>query len=335
MVMKLGLDLFSLRRQGWTIFQHLDYCKGIGLDVVMIPDPDFLENLEDDYLRRVKAHADGLGLELEFGMYSICPTSNAFSDKRGTAVEQLQRNLYVAKLLGSRYLRALLGNNGDRRGEIPLRHQVVNTIASLRAVRHMALDLDIKIAMENHAGDLQARELRDLVEEAGPDFVGACIDTGNPLWVAESPFVTLDYLAPYVLMSHIRDSVVCPHPRGATHQWVAMGDGNIQISEWARQYQEKCPQAHFTLEIISSIGAQVLPCLEQKFWGAYPDMPAWEFVRFLELVEKGAPFTGKLLTADWSEPDPAYQAALIVQQRRQVEKSVKYCREVLHIGAPV
>ena len=52
--MKLGLDLFSLRRQGWTIFQHLDYCHGIGLDVVMIPDPDFLESLDDEYLRRVK-----------------------------------------------------------------------------------------------------------------------------------------------------------------------------------------------------------------------------------------------------------------------------------------
>ncbi len=37
------------------------------------------------------------------------------------------------------------------------------------------------------------------------------------------------------------------------------------------------------------------------------------------------------LTADWNEPDPAYRTALITQQRRQVEKSVKYYREVLGI----
>jgi sugar phosphate isomerase/epimerase len=331
--MKLGLDLFSLRRQGWTIFQHLDYCRQIGLDAVMIPDPDFLERLDDDYLDGVKAHAGRLGLELEYGMYSICPTSNAFSDKRGTAVEQLQLNLHVAHRLGSRYLRALLGNNGDRRGPLSLRQQIDNTIGTLRTCRQQALDLGIRVAIENHAGDLQARELKALIQEAGPDFVGACIDSGNSLWVAESPFVTLEHLAPYVLMSHIRDSVVCPHPRGALYQWVAMGDGTINIADWARRYQEQCPHANFTLEIISSLGARVLNYLEPDFWTTYPEMPAWEFARFLELVEQGSPHTGLLLTAEWSEPDPAYQAALVVQQRRQVEKSVKYCREVLGIGA--
>jgi 3-oxoisoapionate decarboxylase len=330
--MKLGLDLFSLRRQGWTIFQHLDYCRQIGLDAVMIPDPDFLERLDDNYLDRVKAHAGQLGLELEYGMYSICPTSNAFSDKRGSAVEQLQLNLHVAHRLGSRYLRALLGNNSDRQGPLSLRQQIENTLATLRACRQQALDLGIRIAMENHAGDLHARELKALIEEAGPDFVGACIDSGNPLWVAESPYVTLEHLAPYVLMSHIRDTVVCRHPQGAACQWVAMGDGTIHIDEWAQRYQAQCPHTNFTLEIISSLGPRVLNYLEPDFWMAYREMPAWEFARFLELVEQGAPYTGLLLTAEWSEPDPAYQAALVVQQRRQVEKSVKYCREVLGIG---
>lgn len=330
--MKLGLDLFSLRRQGWTIFQHLDYCHGIGLDVVMIPDPDFLESVEDEaYLRSVKAHADALGLELEFGMYSICPTSNAFSNRRGTAVEQLTRNLRAAKTLGSRYLRALLGNNGDRSSSIPLQQHIDNTIASLRAVRTLALDLDIKIAIENHAGDLQARELKALIEEAGPEYVGACIDTGNPLWVAESPFVTLEHLAPYVLMSHIRDSLLWPHPKGAVTQWVAMGDGNIGIAQWAKEYQARCPQAHFTLEIISSIPPRVLNFFEPEFWAAYPNTPAHEFAHFLRLAQTDAPSFTPVLTATWTEPDPAYQAALIVQQRRQVEKSVKYCREVLSI----
>lgn len=206
--MKLGVDIFSLRRQPWNIFQHLDYAKSIGLDALMIPDPDFLESLDAAYLRRVKAHADQLGLALEFGMYSCCPSSTVFSNKRGTAVEQLTQMLHVAKALGSPYLRTLLGANSDRRTALPLRTHIENTIAALRAVRTLALDLGIKIAVENHAGDLQARELKALIEEAGRDFVGACLDSGNPLWVAESPYVTLEQLAPYVLMSHIRDSIV-------------------------------------------------------------------------------------------------------------------------------
>ena len=329
--MKLGLDLFSLRRQPWNIFQYLDYAQSIGLDVVMIPDPDFLESLEADYLARVKGHADQLGLALEFGMYSICPSSNAFSDKRGSAVEQLTQMLQVAKQLGSPYLRALLGNNGDRRSALPLRTHIDNTIATLRAARPLALELGIQIAIENHAGDLQARELKALIEEAGTDFVGACIDSGNPLWVAESPYVTLDHLAPHILMSHIRDAIVFEHPQGAVVQWVAMGDGTLNMPDWARRFQEQCPRANFTLEIISSIAPRVIDYLEPSFWEVYQETPAWEFARFLQLVKQGRPTFVPTLTADWNEPDSTYRAALITQQRRQVEKSVKYCREVLGI----
>lgn len=329
--MKLGLDLFSLRRQPWNIFQHLDYAHSIGLDAVMIPDPDFLERLDDAYLAQVKAHADQLGLALEFGMYSICPSSNAFSDKRGTAIEQLRQMLHVAKQLGSPYLRALLGNNGDRSSALPLRTHIDNTIATLAAARSLALEFGIKVALENHAGDLQARELKALIEEAGTEFVGACIDSGNPLWVAESPYVTLEHLAPHILMSHIRDSIVLEHPRGALVQWVALGDGTTNMPEWARLYQEKCPQTHFTLEIISSIAPRVVNYLDPEFWTVYPDTPAWEFARFLQLVKGSNPNFVPTLTANWTEPDPAYRAALEVQQRRQVEKSVKYAREVLGI----
>jgi len=330
--MKLGLDLFSLRRQGWTPFEHLDYAKQLGLDVVMFPDPDFFESLDESYLRRVKAHADNLGIAIETGMYSICPSSTVFSDKRGTAVEQLTKMLHATKTLGSPILRALLGANSDRRSAIPLRTHIDNTIATLRSVRELAKSLGIKIAIENHAGDLLGRELRALIEEAGADFVGACIDTGNPIWVAESPFVTLEQLAPYILTSHIRDSAVYPHPLGATVQWVAMGDGSIGIDQWAARFQEQCPQATFMLEIISSIPPRVLNYLEPEFWTVYPDMPAADFARFLALVQNGRPATVNTLTADWNEPDATYQAALITQQRRQVEKSINYCREVLGIG---
>ena len=197
--------------------------------------------------------------------------------------------------------------------------------------RPLALELGIQIAIENHAGDLQARELKALIEEAGTDFVGACIDSGNPLWVAESPYVTLEHLAPHILMSHIRDAIVFEHPQGAVVQWVAMGDGSINIADWSQRFQEQCPQANFTLEIISSIAPRVVDFLEPGFWEVYQETPAWEFVRFLQLVKNGHANTVPTLTADWTEPDPTYQAALITQQRRQVEKSVNYCREVLGI----
>ena len=50
----------------------------------------------------------------------------------------------------------------------------------LRNIRSKAMGEGIKIAIENHAGDMQARELKTLIEKAGPEFVGVCLDSGNP-----------------------------------------------------------------------------------------------------------------------------------------------------------
>ncbi len=330
--MKLGVDVFSLRFNEWDAFGYLDYASQIGLEVVMFPDPDFFESLDDAYLARVKTHADGLGLALEVGMYSCCPTSTSFSERRGTAVEQLSTMLHVAEVLGSPVMRTLLGSNADRRTETPLATHVANTIGALQAVRDQAMDLGIKIAVENHAGDLLGYELKALVEAAGPEFVGVCIDSGNPLWMGESPYVTLAHLAPYVVMSHIRDTAVSPHPQGAVVQWVAMGDGSTDIARWSKLYQEQCPNTNFTLEIITSLPPKVLNYLQPEYWNAYGELPAAEFAQFLQLVHTGTPYTQPLLTASWANLTPEIKTAIAQEQCTQLEKSVRYCRDVLGIG---
>jgi sugar phosphate isomerase/epimerase len=330
--MRLGVDIYSLRFQGWDAFEHLEYAHRLGLDVVHFSDLNPFESLEEDYLKQVKDRADELGIGMEAGMLSICPTSTIFSGEQGTAVEQVCQMLHIAHALGSPILRCVLGSNADRHTELPLEAHIEATVGTCRAVRDLALELGITLAIENHGGDLQGRELKALIEEAGPDYVGACIDSGNALWVAESPFVTLEHLAPYVVTSHVRDTAVWEHPRGAAVQWMAMGDGTVGIEEWARLLQEKCGACAFTLEIITGRPPRILNYLEPEFWEAYQDTPAVEFAQFLKLVREGQPFMGPMLTTGGSEIPPEYQAALTLQQRLHLERSVRYCQEVLGIG---
>lgn len=331
--MKLGVDIYSLRFQGWNAFQHLEYAKKIGLNIVHFSELDPFESLDDDYLKKVKAKADELGILIEAGMGSICPTSVTFSDERGSAVDQLKEMLHIADVLGSPVVRCYLGSNADRRGELPLSAHIENVVATCKAVRSIAMDLGIKIAVENHAGDMQARELKMLIEAAGPEYVGACIDPGNSCWVAESPFVTLETLAPYVATSHVRDTAVWSHPRGAAVQWVAMGDGTVGIDKWAKMYQELCPDKPFTMEIITGGTPRVLNYMEPEYWEVYPDTPAAEFARFEKHVREGQPFMGPMVTVNMGGDVPdEYRAALVVQQRIDLERSVAYCREKLGIG---
>src|SRR6202790_3125310 len=116
-------------------------------------------------------------------------------------------------------MRRYQGNRADRRLTIVLEALIERTVELIRAVRSEGQDLGVRIGLENHAGDMQAHEVRTIIEESGKDFVGSCLDTGNPMWVVEDPLVSLEILAPYVVTTHVRDSVVYENPRGASAQW--------------------------------------------------------------------------------------------------------------------
>ncbi len=179
---------------------------------------------------------------------------------------------------------------------------------------------NLKIAIENHAGDMQAHELKQLIEEAGKDFVGACLDSGNPLWTLEDPHVTLETLHPYVLTSHVRDSAVWRVPEGAAVAWVRMGEGNVGIDEYCRKYAELCPGRALSMESIVT-DPRVFAFRDPKFWEAYRDVPAWEFTRFLEIADRGKPRA--------ADPRPANQEAARQREREDLEASIDYTRKLL------
>jgi len=316
---KLGADLFSLRSQNWTPFQLLDYCAGLKVQVVHFSEVRFIGGLDPDNLRRVRDHAGKLGIEIEIGMTSVCPTSKMFNAAAGTAEAQLGAMIDAAVTVGSRIVRCVLGSSADRLPG-PIEHHIENMARVLRNVRSKAVDAHVRIAVENHAGDMQARELKSLIEQAGPDFTGVCIDSGNPLWTIEDPHLTLETLAPYVLTSHLRDSAVWRVPEGAAVAWVRMGEGNVDIDGYVRKYAALCPGRALSIESIVT-GPRVYPFRDPKFWEAYRDTPAWEFERFLEIADRGKPHA--------ADPRPADQEAARRREREDFEASLEYLRKLV------
>jgi len=316
---KLGADLFSLRSQNWTPFQLLDYCAARGVKVVHFSEVRFIGNLEPDNLRRVREYAAKVGIEVEIGMTSICPTSKMFNASAGTAETQLSSMIDAAATVGSRIVRCVLGSSADRAGG-EIGRNIENTVKVLRNVRGKATGAGIKIAIENHAGDMQARELKGLIEAAGPDFVGACIDSGNPLWTIEDPHVTLETLAPYVLTSHLRDSAVWRVPEGSATAWVRMGEGNVDIEGYVRKYASLCPGRALSIESIVT-GPRVFAFNDPKFWDAYRNMPAWEFARFLAIADRGKPRP--------APPRPADREAGLRTEREDFDASLEYLKKLL------
>src|SRR5579883_273911 len=314
---KLGVDLFSLRGQNWTPIQYLDYCAKRNVQVVHFSEIRFIGSLDPENLRTVRQHAESLGIEIEIGMTSICPSSTMFKKDAGSAEEQLSRMIDAAQIVGSKIVRAVLGGADDRKSA-PIAQHMEETVHVLRNVRSKALDANIRIAIENHAGDMQGWELKTLIEEAGRDFVGACLDSGNPLWTLEDPHVTLETLYPYTLTSHVRDSAVWITSEGAAVTWVPMGRGNVDIDSYLRRYAELCPGKALSMETIV-FGPRLLPYKKREFWDAYRDIPAWNFERFVEIAERGKPYPNE----PWTTPDEA------VRERNALDESLDYTKKIL------
>jgi sugar phosphate isomerase/epimerase len=173
---------------------------------------------------------------------------------------------------------------------------------------------------------MQARELVTLIEAAGKDFVGANMDSGNATWTMEDPLASLEILGPYVLTTSLRDSAVWESANGATVQWTAMGDGDVDLKAYFDRFAALCPGVPVHIETISGFNHEI-GYLRKDFWQAWPKMRAEDFARFLALAKKGRP------RETWKAPaGQDHKQAEQEYQKAEVERSLRYCKEQLGLG---
>ncbi|GIW79885.1 MAG: hypothetical protein KatS3mg105_1692 [Gemmatales bacterium] len=320
--LKLGLDNFAVRAFNWKDKQLIDYAASLKLDCLFITDLYAFASLEDGHLREVKKYADDRGIELYVGTWSICPTSTRFKKDWGTAEEHLALGIRVAKALGSPVIRVILGTGEDRRTPGGIDARIKDTIKVLHASRKLAKDNGVKVAVENHAGDMHSLELVRLIKEAGTDFVGANMDAGNAVRTLEHPLDNLENLGPYALTTSLRDTAVWKSANGVTMQWTAMGEGMVDWKQYFKRFAELCPEVPVNIETISG-GNTELAIKDEEFWKAWPKGKPKGFERFLAWAEKGKPRPPRRRPrgVDPKVADQQYQ-------RAELERSIAYCKSI-------
>jgi sugar phosphate isomerase/epimerase len=319
---RLGFDNFSVRAMKWNAGQLIDYAASLKLDSLFLTDLDVYESFEESYLRDLKKKADDHGLVIYAGSWSICPTSKHFKNKWGTAEEHLALGIRVAKTLHSPAFRCILGMGDDRASNGGIEARMADTIKVCRSARSQALDAGVKIAIENHAGDMQAWEIANLCEEAGKEYVGVTFDTGNSTWTMEDPLEALEILAPYVAASALRDSMIWPTSNGAAIQWTAIGEGVVDYKKFVPRFLELCPKIPVNVEIISGF-TKDMPYFNKDYWKVWPKARAKDFVKFDALTR-----LGKKIPEHHSPDDAAEKE----YQKSELERSLTYCKETLGLG---
>lgn len=324
---RLGFDNFAVRAMKWNARQLVDHSVKLGCDSLFITDFGPFEGKHDDAtLKEIRQYADGKGVHIELGSWSICPTSKRFKKDWGTAEEHLALGIRMATALGSKAFRVILGAQEDRSTEGGIEARIADTVKVLKSQRSRAVDAGVKIAVENHAGDMQAWELVTLIEAAGKDYVGANIDSGNACWTLEDPVANLEILAPYVVATSLRDDMVWESANGVTVQWTAMGEGCVDLPAYFDHFEKHCPGVPVHIETISGF-AREFPIYKQDFWKIFPKARAADLARFLALAKKGHRIDAFKAPAgvDGNKAQQDYQLA-------EIERSIRYCKEVLGLG---
>lgn len=320
----LGYDNFAVRAMGWKAEELIDHAVKLKVDSLFITDLFAFRSLEPGPLAEVRKRAEQAGVKLFLGTWSLCPSSPSFNDAWGSAEEHLATGVRVAQALGSPVLRVVLGSDKDRTTEGGIRARIADMVEFLKANRSVATDAGVKIAVENHAGDMHSLELRDLVEAAGSDYVGVNLDAGNAVWALETPLQNLENLGKHVLTTSLRDSSVWPSAKGVTVQWRAMGEGMVDWKTYFKRFAELCPEVSVNIETISGFNRE-LEVKEPGFWKAWPEGEPAGYEDFMKWAASGKP------VAPWQAPDGGEDEKRKAEQDHQkgeLERSLAYCRSL-------
>ena len=313
---ELGSIDGSVGGNQFTPAQFLDYLSSIKLTWAMISLPPAIVG-DETAIRQIREHADRLGIKVQLAHGSVCPSARSFNAKLGSVEEQVSRALKASQIFGATCMRCILGGDSERP---QIEMHIDNMVKAVRPLRSRILDSGVKLAVENHGGDLQAREMKMMVEAVGPDVMGVCLDSGNPVWMLEDPHMTLEMLIPYAETSHVRDSAVWKVPEGIAVRWVNMGDGNVDIDGWVRKFIQAKPGLPIIFENLVSANPRIHRIYDPKFWDNWRQMPAAELSRFLAVAEKGTP----------KPAVPRAEGKTAGQQRiEDLEVCVRYMRDLL------
>jgi sugar phosphate isomerase/epimerase len=145
----------------------------------------------------------------------------------------------------------------------------------------------VRLAVENHK-DWRADELVAMLKKLGSDHVGICLDTGNSMSLLEDPMDVVEALTPLAITTHFKDMGVEEYDRGFRIAEVPLGAGVLDLPRIVRTLRAAHPEIPFNLEMITRDPLDV-PCLGDRYWATFPDLPGRHLARALSYVRAHPP----------------------------------------------
>jgi 3-oxoisoapionate decarboxylase len=197
-----------------TTIEFLIEASRMGFQGVQLCENLNIVNLGKNELSAINDKACELGMFVEVGM-------------RGLTAENIARHLEIGHILSSRFLRVVLGKNGNE----PETHPEVLRTKAIKILNDVLIaypDRDLIIGIENHF-DLHTSTLVEIVKEINDDRVGLILDTTNCLGFIQSPYMALDSILPHIKSIHLKDYIVRKIEAGFMISGAPLGEGLLNV----------------------------------------------------------------------------------------------------------
>lgn len=202
----------SLPEEQLGVCGLLEKAETMGIDLVQIADNLPLEKLSGEDLDLLCDYSVAKNIGLEIGGKGLTP-------------EHTMKCLGIAERTGSPILRMVIDNQGFKPSVPEIKLIIRDLLPELRKKR-------IKLAIENH-DRLKAREFEDIIQSAGSEWVGICLDSVNSMGAGEGFETVAGILIPYTFNLHIKDFVIyrLEHKMGFVIEGRPAGKGMLNIPD--------------------------------------------------------------------------------------------------------
>lgn len=186
----------------------LDKCREHGVRLLQIGDNLPLHTFDDARLDRLGKRAANEGVQLEVGA-------------RRLSLERVTEYAEIARRLGAKLVRFVI-DDAD--------HHPTPEAVSVMLRHSVPLLAGLRLGIENH-DRFSAVTLREVIESAGSDRIGVCLDTANSIGAGEGLDTVVRELGPLTVNLHLKDFQIArvPHQMGFTVEGRPAGQGFLDV----------------------------------------------------------------------------------------------------------
>ncbi|MHC4368822.1 MAG: sugar phosphate isomerase/epimerase family protein, partial [Planctomycetota bacterium] len=234
---------------------------------------------DKNYAGEVRRKAETYGMFVE-GSVSL--------PRQRSDVERFEALLQTAKKAGAQVIRIAIG--GRRYEQFSTIDQFEDFAArsrrSLQLAEPIAARQHMRLAIENHK-DWRIDQMLDMLKRLGSEHIGVCVDTGNSFALLEDPMKVVEAYAPVSFSVHLKDMAVAEYEDGFLLADVPLGKGVLDLPKMVEMLRKANPDIKFSLEMATRDALKV-PCLTDKYWATFAEVPGSDLARALRYVRANA-----------------------------------------------